>query len=136
MNKYSATTDRVYPVKLLSKYSDLPGDLVDITSSESEIYFGNIQPPEGMQRKKHCYPFEFEAIPLPSTEELFSAEMNALNVAYDKAMTDLSTEYNIAVARDGSTETEKVTYIRGKITALDGKYETDQLAIINKHYGV
>ena len=87
---------------------------------------------------KHLTWNEFQAIanPPPPTGELLNSEMNALNAAYDKAMTDLSVEYNVAVARDGSTETEKVTAIRAKITVLDGKYETDQATIIDKYFGV
>ncbi len=86
---------------------------------------------------KHLTWNEFQAIvnPPPTQEELFNSEMDALNTEHDKAMTNLSVEYNVAVARDGSTETEKVTAIRAKITALDGKYETDQTAIINKYFG-
>ncbi|CAM0044872.1 tail fiber assembly protein [Vibrio phage K460] len=75
------------------------------------------------------------ANPLPPNDELFNSEMSALNASYDKAMNDLSIEYNVAMARDGSTETEKVTTIRAKITALDVKYEADQAAILNKYFG-
>lgn len=115
------------------KYKNTPDDLVDITHGEHRAFMGDV--PDGKRLVKNVYPFVFEDIPPPSIEELFNGEMEALNVAYDKAMTNLSIGYNIAVARDGSTETEKVTAIRGKITALDGKYETDQLEIINKYYG-
>lgn len=70
-----------------------------------------------------------------SKDELFNSEMNALNATYDKAMADLSFEYNVALARDRSTETEKVKAIIDKITALDGKYEADQTVISNKYFG-
>jgi len=86
---------------------------------------------------KHLTWDEFQTIANPpkTNDELFVEEMDALNANYDKAMSLLANEYNVAAARDGSVETEKVASVRAKITALDSQYETDQLAIINKYFG-
>ena len=86
---------------------------------------------------KHLTWDEFQLIvnPPKTNDELFAEEMDELNANYDKAMSLLANEYNVAVARDGSVETEKVASVRAKITALDSQYETDQLAIINKYFG-
>ena len=86
---------------------------------------------------KHLTWDEFQVIlnPPKTNDELFAEEMDELNANYDKAMSLLANEYNVAVARDGSVETEKVASVRAKITALDSQYETDQLAIINKYFG-
>lgn len=65
----------------------------------------------------------------------FKSEMDAVNSKYDKDVIDASNAYNVAVARDGSTETEKVTEARALIADLDNKYDADQLAIINKYCG-
>ena len=71
-----------------------------------------------------------------TTDELFAEEMDALNSEYDVNMAILANKYNIAVARDGSQETVKVESARAEITTLDAQYESDQLAIFNKYYGV
>lgn len=105
---------------------------VMLTEDQANVLYYNAIP-EGKRRKAGT--LELEDIPQPSTDELFTEEIGALNENYDKAMLLLANEYNVAVARDGSVETEKVTSIRANINALDSQYETDQLAIINKYYG-
>lgn len=74
-------------------------------------------------------------IPPKSTDELFEEEMAKLNEDYDAGMLSLANEYNIAVARDGSVETEKVTAVRAKIGAMDNQYEIDQISLFNKYFG-
>lgn len=80
---------------------------------------------------------EFQAIvnPPKSTDELFSEDMKSLNIEYDKNMAILANKYNVAVARDGSSETAKVASARAEIAALDEQYDLDQLAIFDKYYG-
>lgn len=84
---------------------------------------------------KHLTWVEFQDIvnPTKSNDELFSEEMEQLNNQYDIDMLVLANEYNIAVARDASTETEKVLTARAKIDALDAKYESDQASLIEKY---
>lgn len=66
---YSKTTDLIYPTAILHRYKDLPDDLIDITDDEAQVHMGNLTP-EDMQRKKHVYPFEFEPVPTPTTNQL------------------------------------------------------------------
>jgi hypothetical protein len=73
--------------------------------------------------------------PPKSNDELFSKEMEELNFKYDSEMLKLSNEYVIAVARDASTESEKVLSVRSSIDNLDAQYEADQAALIQKYYG-
>jgi len=89
---YSKTTDLIYPSKLLDRYKDLPDDLVKITSEEASLHMGNIELPDGKQRKKHVYPFEFEDIPQPTAEEI--AESNRIKA---KATRDNAVSSNITV---------------------------------------
>lgn len=70
-----------------------------------------------------------------SNLKAFNGEIEAINIEYDRSMTLLANEYNVAIARDGSVETEKVLTVRTKISDLDSKYEIDQLAIITKYFG-
>lgn len=105
---------------------------VMLTEDQANILYYNAIP-EGKRRKPGT--LELEDIPQPSADELFTEEIEALNANYDKAMLLLANEYHVAIARDGSVETEKVASVRANITALDSQYETDQLAIINKYYG-
>lgn len=73
--------------------------------------------------------------PPKSTDELFTEEMAELNAEYDKNMSVLANRYNIAIARDGSSETAKVASIRTEISELDNQYDLDQIAVFEKHYG-
>jgi len=86
---------------------------------------------------KHLTWGEFQAIvnPPKSNDELFAEEMDALNDKHYQDVLDATNSYNIAKARDGSTETEKVIAARAKLADIDAQYEVDQLAIINKYYG-
>lgn len=86
---------------------------------------------------KHLTWDEFQSIvnPPKSNDELFTEEMNALNDRHYHDVLKATKSYNIAKARDGSTETEKVIASRDKIADIDAQYETDQLSIINKYYG-
>ncbi|WAX23105.1 hypothetical protein pA_gene0064 [Vibrio phage 13VT501A] len=70
-----------------------------------------------------------------SNGELFAEEMTSLNDKHYQDVLDATNSYNIAKARDGSTETEKVIAARAKLADIDTQYEVDQLAIINKYYG-
>jgi hypothetical protein len=65
----------------------------------------------------------------------FNCDMCALNEKHYADILDATNKYNIAKARDGSTETDKVVSARAEITSIDSQYETDQLSIINKYYG-
>lgn len=65
----------------------------------------------------------------------FNAEMNALNKKHYQDVLSATNQYNIAVARDGSTESDKVTTALAILADLDAQFELDQLAIINKYYG-
>ena len=78
---------------------------------------------------------QIREIPLKSNDELFQIEMSTLNDKHYQDVLDATNSYNIAKARDGSTETEKVIAARAKISDIDTQYEVDQLAIINKYYG-
>jgi len=73
--------------------------------------------------------------PERSVDDLFSEELYILNEKYESESGELVKRHAQAVARDGSTETEKVTEIRAEISALDIKYESDQSALIDKYYG-
>lgn len=72
-------------------------------------------------------------LPTKSNDQLLNEEMEALNKQYDANMLSLANEYNIAVARDASTETEKVLAARAKIDALDLQYDSDQAKLIAKY---
>tara|TARA_R110002074_G_scaffold178539_3_gene342242 strand:+ start:181 stop:531 length:351 start_codon:yes stop_codon:yes gene_type:complete len=72
-------------------------------------------------------------LPTKSNDQLLNEGMEELNKQYDANMLSLANEYNIAVARDASTETEKVLAARSKIDALDAKYELDQANLIAKY---
>ena len=65
----------------------------------------------------------------------FNAEMNALNKKHYQDVLSATNQYNIAVARDGSTESDKVATARAILADLDAQFELDQLAIITKYYG-
>lgn len=65
----------------------------------------------------------------------FNAEMNALNEKHYQDVLSATNQYNIAVARDGSTESDKVATARAILADLDAQFELDQLAIIDKYYG-
>ncbi|AFC22447.1 hypothetical protein F353_gp65 [Vibrio phage CP-T1] len=132
MYKYSETTDYIYLSEL--NYQNLPGDLVNITKEEVDIYLGN-NVPSGKRRVKNSYPFVLEDIPQPSVDELFEQEIAALNTKHYKDVLEATNQYNIAVARDGSTEGEKVIAARANLADIDAQFELDQLAIINKYYG-
>lgn len=71
--------------------------------------------------------------PIKTKDELLSEEMQLLNNQYDSDMLTLTNKYNIAVARDSSTETEKVLAVRVEINALDAKYDLDQASLIKKY---
>ncbi|AUR84731.1 hypothetical protein NVP1063O_064 [Vibrio phage 1.063.O._10N.261.45.C7] len=66
----------------------------------------------------------------------FNADIDVLNVEYDASMLALSNKYSVAVARDGSTETEKVIAVRTRIVQLDSEFETNRTNLINKYFGV
>ena len=80
---------------------------------------------------------EIQAIlnPAKSNDELFNDELDALNKNHEKSSGELVKRHAQAVARDGSTETEKVIAIRAELSALDLQYESDQAALIAKYYG-
>ena len=65
----------------------------------------------------------------------FNAEMNALNEKHYQDVLSAINQYNIAVARDGSAESDKVATARAMLADLDAQFELDQLAIITKYYG-
>lgn len=65
----------------------------------------------------------------------FNAEMNALNEKHYQDVLSATNQYNIAVARDGSTESDKVATARANLADIDAQFELDQLAIITKYYG-
>lgn len=73
--------------------------------------------------------------PEPSIEEKFQAEMDALNSSYEREQLKLANEYSIAIARDGSVESEKVQAARDKINELDLQFQANQQALIDKYYG-
>lgn len=50
-------------------YNSIPDDAIDITVSEHRIFMGEDWP-EGRRLIRFRYPFEFEEIPPPSTDEL------------------------------------------------------------------
>ena len=129
MFKYSELEHSCYNMSL--NYKSLPSDLVSITNEDHNKYWVS-KPPKGKVLTVG-YPFEFVDIPQKSNDELFELEIEALNNEYDKDMLSLANEYNIAVARDASTETEKVLSARAKIDALDAKYDLDQASLIAKH---
>jgi hypothetical protein len=68
-------------------------------------------------------------------DKAFNGDISKLNSDYDYNMKSLASEYNIAIARDGSVESEIVDAIRSEISDLDSQYEADQLAIITKYFG-
>ncbi|AFC22742.1 putative tail-fiber protein [Vibrio phage vB_VchM-138] len=72
---------------------------------------------------------------LPNVEAQFEQEIAALNTKHNKDVLEATNQYNIAVARDGSTEGEKVIAARANLADIDAQFELDQLAIINKYYG-
>ena len=73
--------------------------------------------------------------PIPTNSELFTAELDALNVGCDKNIKEAVDKYSYAVAIDGPTETHKVISARAEITELNAQYEIDQASLINKYYG-
>jgi len=129
MFKYSKLEHSCYNMYL--NYKNLPSDLVSITNEDHNKYWAS-KPPKGKVLAVG-YPFEFVDIPPKSNNELLKEEMDKLNSNYDIQMLSLANEYNIAVARDASAETEKVLAARSKIDALDTKYELDQANLIAKH---
>lgn len=131
---FSTSLDSIADKKVIhiSSYYRTASDWIELTN-EQEILLVKNPLPEGKRRKAGT--LELEDIPQPPTDELFAEEMDALNAEYDKNMAILATKYNIAVARDGSQETEKVESARAEISTLDAQYESDQLAILNKYYG-
>lgn len=72
---------------------------------------------------------------LPNVEAQFEQEIAALNTKHYKDVLEATNQSNIAVARDGSTEGEKVIAARANLADIDAQFELDQLAIINKYYG-
>ena len=65
----------------------------------------------------------------------FNAEMNTLNEKHYQDVLSATNQYNIAVARDGSTESDKVSAARANLADIDAQFELDQLAIIDKYHG-
>lgn len=72
---------------------------------------------------------------LPNVAAQFEQEIAALNTKHYKDVLEATNQYNIAVARDGSTEGEKVLSARNTLAQIDAQFEIDQLAIITKYYG-
>lgn len=128
---YSVKTDFIYDTAI---HKVIPDDCVKITLIEKHEHMGNVVY-KGKYRVKHTYPFVFKDIPALTNEELFDSAMRELNENHDKKMLSLCESYSIAIARDGSTETEKVKSIRAKIISLDDKYEKDQAELIDKFFG-
>lgn len=77
MIKYSATHHTCYDMTF--DYKVLPGDLVEITKEEHQLFMGNgIE--EGKRLKANKHPFALEDIPEPTEEELSAiAEAEAEN---------------------------------------------------------
>lgn len=71
----------------------------------------------------------------PNIEAQFEHEIAALNTKHYLDVLSATNQYNIAVARDGSTEGEKVAAARAALADLDAQYELDQLNIANKYFG-
>lgn len=63
----------------------------------------------------------------------FDEELELLNTSNSEKMKELVDEYNLAVARDGATETVKVANARAKIEALDTEYENEFTALLIKY---
>lgn len=72
---------------------------------------------------------------LPNIEVQFDEEIQALNLKHYQDVLNATNQYNVAVARDGSTEGDKVIAARAILADLDAQFELDQLAIIDKYYG-
>ena len=72
---------------------------------------------------------------LPTTEDLFNKEIHDLNEKHYNDVLEATNQYNVAVARDGSTEGDKVAVARAILADIDAQHELDQLAIIEKYYG-
>jgi hypothetical protein len=71
----------------------------------------------------------------PDVEAQFNQEIAALNTRHYRDVLEATNQYNIAVARDGSTEGQKVAAARATLDEIDAQFELDQLAVINKYYG-
>lgn len=71
---YSIETDLIYDTSI---HKVIPNDAVKISLTEKHEHIGNITY-EGKRRVKHVYPFVFEGIPLPSTEELRTTQKQLL----------------------------------------------------------
>lgn len=131
MFKYSESEHACYNVSL--KYKSLPSDLVSITKEDHDTYWLS-KPPQG-KALAVGYPFSFVDLPKRNNEDLFKDEMRVLNENHYQDVLEATNQYNIAVARDGSTEGDKVAVARAILADIDAKHELDQLAIIEKYYG-
>lgn len=121
---------------MISYYINGSGKLIEKLGADYRLSIGKLSQEE-FDTYRVATDEEVEAIlnPPKSTDELFTEEMVSLNAEYDKNMAILANKYNVAVARDGSSETAKVASARAEIAALDEQYDIDQLAIFNKYYG-
>lgn len=63
----------------------------------------------------------------------FDQELDSLNSKYDSDFSDLVSEYNRAVARDGVTESVKVDTVRSKMTTLDSEYDDAFMSLLIKY---
>lgn len=117
-------------------YIDANGMLIEKSGVDYRLKIGRLSKSE-FDTYRIATDEEVESIlnPTQSTEELFEQEIAALNIKHYKDVLEATNQYNIAVARDGSTEGEKVIAARANLADIDAQFELDQLAIINKYYG-
>lgn len=64
----------------------------------------------------------------------YDIESKALNVTFDLDMKTFTDQYSTAMARNGGTQSDKVTAAQQKITDLDTWYNTESDALIIKYF--
>lgn len=85
---YSKETDFIYDAEI---HKSIPSDAVQINDAEKNEHMGNITY-ENKRRVKNTYPFDWEGIPQPTTEEI--AESNRIKA---KSTRDNAVSANITV---------------------------------------
>lgn len=88
---YSKETDLIYDTAI---HKDIPSDAVQISDVEKNEHMGNITY-ENKRRVKHIYPFVFEDIPQPTTEEIATQNQQLAKQTRDNALSANITVHDV-----------------------------------------
>lgn len=137
MSKYfSPSKNSFYPSEFFSAYEEagtLPEDLVEVSEEIFNEYI--LQPPEGKIRGVVGGMPAWVDVTPKTNSELYSIELDALNLKYKSDTNTLSASYATAALADGPNQTTKQTAIYQQYQSLKAQYISDAAAL-KVNYGV